>query len=600
MGELVLSSTGEIILDSADTLANFTFDHSGNVALDIEVLRKALYRIVKALNADQEVLHRVRDTVDTIEIDVQGLKERSTESVDRVVDCQKKVTDVSLDINKIFAKLEIFDRRLKQEEAMEEQMNSPSNKATTKELRELRELVAEMGHRLDTTERFQKDEAKQVYNKMLECEQGLERHSSVLTQEIKSRLREADEAVLSLRLDLEAAQVTLQESNKVTRAEVVEMQKRIAKVMDTVHNDHKTLEEAAANLKKLDECVELGIANRNRTEEVWQVFMKDSKEMREWASKSFSELGKNLQGKMETRTAQDQWTDLDARVKGSTAHLAEGMARLEAVLRKKAEVGDMDRLQDQVRDICNVNTKTTRQLLVGTKCLACDRTMTADEVTPENVIDLAKEKQQQDLFQEVQRVLNKQPGTADNVIKYVAVRVGSPGRTNNGFDIRDEQDVGGHALVRAAPRLGSSQGRRPNTSDLPARAPPREVPPLVRVMPRRKGHTPRGGVALPGATHGSLRSALGPMPPPRSSRVQSGFPMPAPPVPETPAEVELTPAVQQQLDSREFDSRTSSAVFHAEEEVLPPPRERSNSLSSFHNAPDHQRPAITMQPGARR
>jgi len=218
------------------------------------------------------------------------------------------------------------------------------------------------------------------------------------------------------------------------------------------------------------------------------------------------ELRNAVRSKMSEQEGLSHMSELRKELRDLAPFMSEAMSRVEANVRQKAEASDLQKIQDDM-DVLNRTTGRPKQLLVGTKCLACDRQVSSADATDRGPLSLIDRKQEGDLWNEVQRTLDKQPGTKD-VLKYVAIHVGTPTRVpprqntaerrpgrDEIFDGRETSDTsGGHYLMR----MGGGGGvTRPQTQPIEGcpRSPPREATPLVRVAPRRIARHPAGASA---------------------------------------------------------------------------------------------------------
>lgn len=539
---LTLQGTGEVLLDGTEFLGSFYVDRTGGIGLESEVIRKCIERLVRALNIEHDQVVRLQTEMDEMHGVVHSLKELTSDHSKLFAQAQDGVMDIRIEMGKLAARLDMMDRRALNDRGNSGVEGDFQQNKILEELRELKDASKDLGLRTEAAMKAQREDGKKFASQLEECEEKLARHAVLIEEELDQRLRDADEAVLSLKLDLEAAQVSLTESNKVkaTRAELADMQRTLKAMQQDVQADHATLEEAATNLGKLHECVSMAKENKARSEDIWRVYREESQELREWAARALAELREGLREKMDRSAAMHKLQELEANARGTTAHLAEAAARAEAGIQRKADAGELAKVMHSMREIQTQGDRRTRQLLVGTKCLACDRDINLHEVTEAGALDAAREKQQQDLYREVQRVLSvaPTPGLGQDVVKLVAVHVGSARRLHgNGvsYETRDIRDTspGSHRLIMSRP--SSARGSTPrgpglgaarmlaDAGDLPARSPAREVPPLLRASPRPVGEEalrPRGGAPAPGRSlartpadpapvHGSIRSALG-------------------------------------------------------------------------------------------
>lgn len=184
----------------------------------------------------------------------------------------EELSDVKMELSKVSIRLgELIKTTKKQQE-------EACSESVVKKLREDFEAMQEQHHllaeRFEVTERAQQEDSDKFDRQIKDCNQHLERHSTTIEQDINAHLHELDDTLLSLKLDVESVQGSLTEANKskASRAELAEMQKTLKAVLEEVEADHSTLEEAAANLGKLEMCISMAAENKSRTEELWRIF----------------------------------------------------------------------------------------------------------------------------------------------------------------------------------------------------------------------------------------------------------------------------------------------------------------------------------------
>lgn len=550
-----LKSNGEVLLDGMENLGTFVLDHAGGIALDHQVIRKVITSLVRALNGEHDAVATMQEEMDELHGEVYSLKESSSGFTTSLAGQAEELSDVKMELSKVSIRLgELIKTTKKQQE-------EACSESVVKKLREDFEAMQEQHHllaeRFEVTERAQQEDSDKFDRQIKDCNQHLERHSTTIEQDINAHLHELDDTLLSLKLDVESVQGSLTEANKskASRAELAEMQKTLKAVLEEVEADHSTLEEAAANLGKLEMCISMAAENKSRTEELWRIFRGETQELRDWTSRHVGEMRDQIQQKLEKSIGMAHIEELQNDVRIKMAQLAEAAARSEASVQLKADVGDVMRLQHAMRDVRARTERQTQRLLIGTRCIACDRVLPEERVGDDRAVDNASLFQQEELWREVQKVLAEKsganPGLANDVLKLVAVRVGSPRRTGTigglgPVSVRDgSDDDNAHQLMSSA---GSPRPlRKPQDhGELPARSPAREAAPLVRMMPKRPQgfeasrapSAPAQGASHgfssyrrnPATTHSSVRAALGQAPNSgqRTPRVLDGASPPPP------------------------------------------------------------------------
>jgi len=544
-------SSGEEVLDGLETLTGFVLDNAGAIGLDCQVLRRVLASIVRALNSEHEQVASLVADSDDVHGELYAMKEQSNSIERNLSVVSDEVTEIKIELGKVVARLDSVQKyvsRERDESGMEAQL--AKLQADVQSLQESSQDVAE---RFAVTEKDQREDSKKFSSQIRDCEDVLARHSAVLDEEFGPRLHELDDSMLSLKLDVESCQASLTETNKAkaSKSDLADMQKTLKAMVLEVEQDHHTLQEAAANLGKLDTCITMATENKARSEDLWRVFRQETQELREWSSRALGEVREQLQQKLERSVGMAHIEELQQDLRARTSQLAEIAARAEAEVIRKADLGDLQRLQGIVSEFRSRAERQTQRLIVGTKCIACDRDLPMEAVADHAAIDNAKLYQQEELWREVQKVLVEHqtvtPGLGQDILKMIAVKVGSPRRTGTvsglgPFEVRD--DVGGGAAQDSYQLVNPSRGPRPLSrpvehTDLPPRMQAREAPPLMRVPPRRAPETMRASTApsahfgrvfqrRPSTTHNSVRAALGRTAPPtpRSSAVCTTPPLP--------------------------------------------------------------------------
>merc|ERR1719474_1491607 len=112
---------------------------------------------------------------------------------------------------------------------------------------------------------------------------------------------------------------------------------------------------------------------------------------------------------MDSSTGVAQIQEIQESLRAKTANLAETAAHIGAAVQRKADLGDVQRLQHVVGGLRVQQGRQTQQLLAGTRRVACDRELPPDQaVGTDAAYDLAKAHQQEELWREVQTALADQ------------------------------------------------------------------------------------------------------------------------------------------------------------------------------------------------
>eukprot|EP00405_Crypthecodinium_cohnii_P033233 CAMPEP_0206531144 /NCGR_PEP_ID=MMETSP0325_2-20121206/3596_1 /ASSEMBLY_ACC=CAM_ASM_000347 /TAXON_ID=2866 /ORGANISM="Crypthecodinium cohnii, Strain Seligo" /LENGTH=554 /DNA_ID=CAMNT_0054027343 /DNA_START=18 /DNA_END=1682 /DNA_ORIENTATION=+ len=509
-----LEGISEIVLDADESVGHLFLDSTGAIALDNEVTRRAIRIIVKAVNSQFGQGNVVQEEVDRLGGAVLNLDQTTVDQAKVLQSVQDSVTDLRIAFGKQTARMDLFERRLQQDRdttALEAAI-----KKASEDLRTHRENIRDVAGRLETLERSVREELKRIATEVREIEETMQKHQESMDEETEHRLHEADESLLSLKLDLEACQVRLAETSKskANRTEIEFITKNLKKVMESVQKDHETLEEAATNLERLEECINMANDNKIRCEEVSRVFKQEASELRDWTTRITAEVKETLRQKMDRTEAAHSLFELQQKLNGSIAALAQTTAQTQQTIHGKASMSSVQRLQQSFEDIKPPNWLPKR-LLVGTsRCIACDRDL-PPELDEGSMQDNIKTKQQEDLYHEVQKALERQLAGQGQMelLKYVSIHVGSPRRelspTGVGsIDVRESESSpgSGHHLIALRPGsrpggaggagLGGYISNNPAAAPMPQRCPPREPAPLAR-LPKRpftSGATGNSGV----------------------------------------------------------------------------------------------------------
>jgi len=207
---------------------------------------------------------------------------------------------------------------------------------------------------------------------------------------------------------------------------------------------------------------------------------------------------------MSEQDALAHMAELRKEVRDIGPYVSEYMSRFEATLKSKAEASEVQRLLDDI-EILHSSTSEPQQLLLGTKCLACDRATAGPSMTDQGAVSLVDKRQEEELWKDVQKaVLKSNRDEPADPLKYVAIHIGSPARMDRGdgkgfIEARTNADkihsgsylvkVGGASKVQSRPATGADA-----ESSLRA---PREPTPLYRVTSRRPGLRPLQPVQSP-------------------------------------------------------------------------------------------------------
>mmetsp|Transcript_102026 Transcript_102026/g.187036 ORF Transcript_102026/g.187036 Transcript_102026/m.187036 type:complete len:612 (-) Transcript_102026:73-1908(-) len=551
-----LDVTGEVVQTDGQ-LASLQLDESGMLHLQHKVMNTIVGQLVRAINAACVQVEKLAvDNEQNFE-SISALEAHLSSFEGRIRDCEDACQEVRLQLGTMSSG--------PAPGSPVERADSPEA-VGTQALTSLLEQIAGIAERLDTAERLNKHDTEMYAGKFEKCDEMLRRHQDFFDDELESRLTQAEDDRVTIKAEVEALRQGLEDSNnrKAAKVELEELDKKFAELNEGHEQDHRMLTDARKQFVKLDGLTDLVNENKTRMQEMWKLFGQESQELREWASSGFNELRCAVRSKMEETDALSHLSQLRHEVRELAPYLSEALSRMDAGLRVKAEASTVVRLQDGL-DQLERQSGRPKQLLIGTRCLGCDREVSTPGFTDQSIVSLHRDRQQADLFHEVQRALVhahdesrqlEKPGSApSDVLKYVAIHVGNPIKTRGSggvglFETRDQQDgsPGSHQIVRSPPGT-AGMARRPHTHDSSrpaaaqgsARSPPREIPPLVRIVPRKPQPPPRitsGSYSAPATRDGQPRR---PVPGQHTMRAALG----APPLPPTPSAPRAQPGAGQ-------------------------------------------------------
>lgn len=493
---LTLEVTGDTVAESF--LSSLILDDKNMLGIEYEGLRKIIAQVVRASNMLGKHVDKLRDDDEQLNDAVQHLEQQIASYEVRVRECEDTCQEVRLQIGTMI---------VEQQQKQPEPEIQATSEVSRKDLSEIMTRIDGLSRDQENARQTQQNDVEVLHRKCSEHEDTLNRHQDFFQDELEARLTQSDDDRVAIKSDLEAVRQALEDSNarKASKVEVNDLAHRLQELCHEHATDHQMLADAHRHFKKLDGLTDLVNENQSRMQESWAKFGIESQELREWAARNFNELRSAVRGKMNEEDGLSHVREIRRELRELAPFLSEAVTRVEEEVRHKADVSGVVKLQDGI-DILHRQAGRTKQLLLGTKCLACDREIDSTTATDKGPVSLVERRQEEELWNEVQRTLHQQAdprGRSRDVLRYVAIHVGSPMRERDLagkgiFQARDhdEQVPGGHYLMRTSGGAGAPLSR-PQTSDGHERAAPREVPPLVRVPPRRPGRfgPPSGGTS---------------------------------------------------------------------------------------------------------
>lgn len=201
---------------------------------------------------------------------------------------------------------------------------------------------------------------------------GIER-ASATSQDHVTRVDHDLEALRhEIRKSGESVGATL--NNLATNADIQHLAKRFddfrAGHEDARKATDQALEQAQNSVGDISRIQGIADETRKRMDEVCHELRKECQSTRTLARHGLAEVRSSMQGlREECRGFVDT---ASKELNGSISAACEATVRADAGLRDKAELADLTKLQDFVNEVLS-HFSSQKQLLIGTKCLSCDR-----------------------------------------------------------------------------------------------------------------------------------------------------------------------------------------------------------------------------------
>lgn len=508
---LTLEVTGESIEDGSP-LTSLKLDDRNMLGTEYEALQKIIEQMCRAMNVLHQSVEKCKDDDEQLLDAVQHLEQQISSFEVRTRECEDTCQEIRLQLGTMVTE----SQRAPEKEEVEVQSD-----VSKKDLNEVIQKLDNLMRDVEATKKAVQKDADVQHQKMAEIEETMSRHQEFFDDDLEGRLAQFDDDRGAMKAELDAIGKSVEHAtnHKASKVEVNEIASHVHRLDEGQSANSRMLQEAGEQFEKLNGLATKIDENQRNIQEMWSMFGKESQELREWASAGFVQLRSAVCTKMGEQEATSQVGEIRKEVRGLAPFLSEAMARVEASMNQKAEASDVQRLADQMEGFDKAAGRP-KQLLVGTKCLACDRVVSTADTTDGGAVSLMDRAQQEELWHEVQRSLDKtidhrQPGQKD-VLKYVAIHVGNETSSHAGHKrilCRNSQDEapGGHSLMR----VGGGGGflSRPQTHSGCDRSPPREMPSLYRVPPRRPGkfvaQPPVTGITSSRPLNRSIRAAVG-------------------------------------------------------------------------------------------
>eukprot|EP00929_Paragymnodinium_shiwhaense_P108287 TRINITY_DN74613_c0_g1_i1.p1 TRINITY_DN74613_c0_g1~~TRINITY_DN74613_c0_g1_i1.p1 ORF type:complete len:570 (-),score=160.60 TRINITY_DN74613_c0_g1_i1:95-1804(-) len=485
-----LKPTGEDILaDENAKLGHLILDEKGNLAVVHDSIRKILMSCVTAVNILYERVLDLEAGKDDVSYTLEALKQASSKSELRMQDLEDTSRELRIQVGTIVT------TSLSQEADSDKSKQDGNQGVSGETITMMMESLEQVKQNLDALEEAHFDFKEKYDGDIIDMDETIKSLQDYMEETLERRLVSMDDVMTSQKLDLDALRNNLHEVNarKASKADFAELEKKLDDCLEEQKTEQEVLKQAHKSLEKLDDCYALASANKSRIQELTKIVQEETQELRDWSSRNFQELKAAIQVVAADHNQSNAFEEMRTQVREGLSGVVATCTMIDNTVRQKAEAAEVQKLRESLVEL-SLSIGKPKQLLMGTKCLACNRETDAD-ATEEFVGDQEKQYQQELLYNEVQKALD---GAQKDDLKYLSVHIGTQARVRPSdggpghIQVRNSREAspGGWRLVRSLPPsrpgTGAVSAAAPGyTSEgLPPRSPPREVPPLVRVRPR--------------------------------------------------------------------------------------------------------------------
>lgn len=455
---LVLSPTQDKVLRDGDLLCHLDIDPQGNLSLSTDALIQTLKDLTNAINTTHDRVKALeRDAYDLRE-SMEAVKQQTTKMGHRVCDCEDTGRDLRIQMSTMLGSGNYEDE--------DEHDDDDKGNYATENFSDVGEKVESLVAQIEELESRLGEETSNREEAFEEIQANIKGMLELFQENNEPRIQELEDSMAASKIGIDALRTGLQECTKVkaTRGEVMQVSRMIEGIIEEHRAEAELRARTLESLVKLDNCLELASANKEGIQFLMRLFREETTECREWCSRNFGEVRAALRAVAGDIHGQKRLDEFEKEFRLTASQLKEATVRVEAYLVRKAEIRDVLRLEQRVTEA--VDDLRPRQLLLGTRCLACDRGSTAAHVTDQTIVELAQARQQEDLFRETNEAVRRQEFSPDSreVLRYVAVHVGNqintPGRDGTGiYKARDDSSSAqwkhGAQLVRTSGRAGA-------------------------------------------------------------------------------------------------------------------------------------------------
>lgn len=446
---LKLDMTGELV-GANERLSTFVIDDEGTLGASHYTLRKVLTQLVNASNAQCHTERAMKEDITAISETLHALEHQIAAVEARVRECEETCQEMRVQVRTMDVMPSSQAQEMKNREAdvlkKSQQLDGLAGRVTKME-KTLAKVLSDSDSRMG------------------KFEEQWWRFRDGFNNNCEERFTKVDDMLLALQADFGVLRQTIIEVNmhKAGKTEFEEVALRIDSLMKNTEKNQLMLTEARAQYAKVDCMSELINANKSTMQEMWRSARGEAQDLREWASQCLEGLKQRIRVKMDEATAADQLNGLRKEMREALPHLSAMVSRVKADMLNKADNAEVVRLQERLSDLGKL-CENPKQLLVGKKCLACDRSVTSLGVTDQ------RSQNRDDIPSEGQR--NRSQGKRKVLSDWFDVHrggttpVGGAGRMLFASDVRDDSDS---LLPRTSPGLVRRDRSPPRSAPLPVR-----------------------------------------------------------------------------------------------------------------------------------
>mmetsp|Transcript_46769 Transcript_46769/g.111230 ORF Transcript_46769/g.111230 Transcript_46769/m.111230 type:complete len:591 (-) Transcript_46769:32-1804(-) len=500
-----LDLTGDVIPAGMGNLeqawAHFSVDNDGMLTFNYDNLEAIVGKLVRAVNMLSQQVNTLQLDLDEMHGSVEHLEKQLATDMASAQDAQSAVRQMQV-------QLMTMESTIRPPSAAAEVPGTAESGSAGSDMdihpALVLDKVDELAKELENVADMHEDFSKTLAERMEACEDQMQTFQGTIATDFKTRLTYNETMLLQLRTDIEklGQQVAEDEKNKASSASLDALSARFEAMRRERQKDRSMLEGATEKFEKLDELYETVTRNSTRLQELWKNVKGESQEFRTWTCRALDDIRTAMRTKVDEHKADEIYDAMRRELLEFSPKIAATVSmRLEADMQSKANMADVLRLQEIVEALAAEPAHKGR-LLMGTKCLTCDRPVSTYDSTDTGHVDLEAAKQQEGILKDVQRAIQRQQdaqqGSLSDVLNYVAVRVGSPGGKARGSGVYEQRvkgedgGAGEYSITRILKPSRRSASPDTNARNVgvevsvsPNRRSPREMPPMVRVGPRR-------------------------------------------------------------------------------------------------------------------